>query len=171
MASKEVVSAIEPMAHERDHEEFALGDTLDIKTGLILASLTFLAIQSGEFINSNISSWVRVAQYISVASLIIGGAMATVELWPINYEREATPDKYVNWLENEGQGLTGQSEEEMKSRVAQLLAAGRMERTLERIKTNVAANQRKSRFMRTSFFFMVLSFAVNVGTLFIRLLS
>src|SRR5439155_4526652 len=168
MASDEVLNAIEPLAYERAREEFALGDTLDIKTGLILAALTFLAIQSGELIHSSLPFCQRLLQYISVGSLIIGGILATIELWPIDYDREATPDKYLNWLETESrnQGVTGQPEA-----VASLLAVGRVSRTMERINVNIGSNKRKSLFMRGSFFFMVLAFAANVVTLFIKLLS
>src|ERR1039458_987523 len=91
MASKEIMDLMEPMVFERDRQEFALGDTFDIKTGLILAALTFLAIQSGEFIHGGLSFYCKVAQYVSVGALIIGGILATIELWAIDYEREASP--------------------------------------------------------------------------------
>jgi hypothetical protein len=167
MASQEVLNAIEPLAYERDRQEFALGDTLDIKTGLILAALTFLAIQSGELIHSGLPLSQQILQYISVGALILGGVLATLELWPIDYDREAPPDKYLDWLEAEtqNQGISG------SEAVASLLTKGRLTRTLERINTNFTANKRKSRFMRASFLFVVLSFAANVTTLFIRLLS
>jgi len=166
MASQEVLNAIEPMAYERDRQEFALGDTLDIKTGLILAALTFLAIQSGDLIHSSLPLCQQILQYISVAALVGGGVLATLELWPVDYDRESTPDKYIDWLETESQnrGAAGHPES-----VAAVLAKGRVQRTIERINTNVIANKRKSKFMRASFLFVVLSFAANVATLFIRL--
>jgi hypothetical protein len=165
MASQEVLNAIEPLAYERDRQEFALGDTLDIKTGLILAALTFLAIQSGDLIHAGLPSCQLVLQYISVAALIFGGVLATIELWPVDYDREATPDMYLNWLEAQSRGSTGQEA------VTSLLTRERLEWALKRISTNLAANKRKSRFMRWSFLFVVLSFAANVATLVIRLFS
>lgn len=167
MASQEVLNAIEPIAYERDRQEFALGDTLDIKTGLILAALTFLAIQSGELIHSCMPIWQQVAQYASVGALIIGGILATFELWPIDYAREATPGTYLNWLERESQDKNASD----ATSVAALLTEERLKWTMERINTNLAANKRKSMFMRASFWFVVLSFAANVFTLFIRLIS
>ena len=167
MASKEIMDLMEPMVFERDRQEFALGDTFDIKTGLILAALTFLAIQSGEFIHGGLSFYCKVAQYVSVGALIIGGILATIELWPIDYEREASPDKYLDWLERVKESFAGQPE----VNIAQYATAGRLERALERIKNNVAANKRKSGFMIASFAFIVLSFAANMFTLFMRLLS
>lgn len=164
MASQEVMNAIEPLAYERDRQEFALGDTLDIKTGLILAALTFLAIQSGDLIHAGLPPCQQILQYISVAALILGGVLATLELWPIDYDREATPDIYLNWLEAESKGKSGMD-------VPSILTQERLEWTLKRINTNLAANKRKSRFMRWSFLFVVLSFAANVSTIAIRLLS
>jgi hypothetical protein len=165
MASQEVLNAVESIAYERDRQEFALGDTLDIKTGLILAALTFLAIQSGDFIHGGLPLCQKILQYISVGALIFGGVLATFELWPIDYDREATPDAYLNWLEAESKGKTGQEV------VSSLLTQERLEWTLKRIKTNLAANRRKTRLMYWSFRFVVLSFAANIATLVIRLLS
>ena len=93
MASMEVLQEMESLASERDRQEFALGDTLDIKTGLILAALTFLAIQSGDLIHGGLSQGGKISQTISVAAMIIGGVFVTFELWPIDYYREAPPSR------------------------------------------------------------------------------
>lgn len=166
MASQEVLNAVEPLVYERDKEEFALGDTLDIKTGLILAALTFLAIQSGDLIHGGLPLGQRILQYVSVVALIVGGILSAFELWPVDYDREATPDAYANWLETEkrNQGISGQA-------VVALLTEGRFSRAMERIGTNSRANKRKSKFMRASFLFVILSFGANILTLAIRLLS
>jgi hypothetical protein len=71
------------------------------------------------------------------------------------------------WLEAESQNKGASGPEA----VASLLTQERLTWTLERINTNLTANKRKSRFMRASFLFVVLAFAANVTTLFIRLLS
>ena len=166
MASHEVLNALEPLVCERDRQEFALGDTLDIKTGLILAGLTFLALQSGELIHSGLPLLQKIVQYISVGSLILGGVFAALELRPSDYDREATPDKYLSWLEEESRKVSGNPEA-----IAQRLTNGRVERVIERINTNLSVNQRKSQFMVRSFKFALLSFAANIVTLAIRLFS
>ena len=163
MASQEVLNAVEPLAYERDRQEFALGDTLAIKTGLILAALTFLAIQSGDLIHEGLPLCQKILQYISVAAMIFGGILAALELLPIDYDREATPDVYLNWLE--GQGKSGQEA------VNSALTQERLEWTLKRINTNQAANKIKAFYMCNSFRFVLLSFAANVATLLIRLIS
>jgi hypothetical protein len=167
MAAREVLDVMEPLVYERERQEFALGDTLDIKTGLILAALTFLAIQSGELIHSGLSLSQHVAQYVSVAALIIGGCFAAIELYPIDYDREATPDKYFNWLETVRDTLAGKAE----ANFAEQVAEARIKRAMKRVNNNLAANKRKSKWMIASFFCALLSFAANILTLTIRLLS
>lgn len=166
MASQEVLQAMAPVIYERDRQEFSLGDTLDIKTGLILAALTFLAIQSGELIHFGLPTIQKVIQYISIAALVIGGTFATLELWPSQYEREASPNKYLRWLEVESEKLKRNPEA-----VSALLSNSRLERTLERVSNNLLVNTKKSKFMMASFVCALASFAANVATLFIRLLS
>jgi len=83
---------------ERDRVEFSLGDTLDIKTGLLLASLTFLAIQSGSLMASTLPHAQFVAQIISIGCMVFGAIFCVVELWPRVYMREAMPDEYEAWI-------------------------------------------------------------------------
>ena len=164
MASQEVLNAMEPLIYERDRQEFSLGDALDMKTGLILAVLTFLALQSGELIHSGLPLFQRIVQYISIGSLVLGGILAALELRPANYDREATPEKYLDWLEK--QEVAGNPE-----LIARTLANGRLTRAMERVRSNLAVNKRKSQFMTASFIFALMSFVANIVTLFIRLVS
>jgi hypothetical protein len=166
MASQEVLNAVEPLVYERDRQEFSLGDTLDMKTGLILAGLTFLALESGELIHAGLPLFQKIVQYVSIVSLVVGGVFAALELWPADYDREATPDKYLDWLEKESANCSGNAD-----LVAQRLTGGRLERTMERIKTNLSINKRKSWRMGASFVCALVSFAANVLTLAIRLFS
>ncbi len=69
MASQEVLKAMESLAYERDRQEFALGDTLDIKTGLVLAGLTFLALQTGDLLKGNMSSFQVALQSTSITAV------------------------------------------------------------------------------------------------------
>ena len=166
MASQEVFNAMQPLVYERDRHEFALGDTLDVKTGLIVVALTFLAVQSGHLIYSGLPVCQKIIQYISVISLTLGGIAAALELRPVEYDREATPDKYQSWLEKEVQKIDGNEEH-----VATMLAKGRFDRAMERVNNNLTINKRKSRFMNACFLFALVAFIANGVTLFIRLLS
>ena len=152
---------------ERDREEFSLGDTLDIKTGLILASLTFLAIQSGNLINGRLSLAQTLVQGVSMLALVCGGGLAVLEMWPRNYSREATPDEYAEWFvkSNKHREAYPSIEVSMEDRMreARLLAAR------ERVRTNSDINDRKSWCMFGAFYCLIASFGANVATLVMRL--
>lgn len=168
MASMEVLQEMESLASERDRQEFALGDTLDIKTGLILAALTFLAIQSGDLIHGGLSQGGKIAQTISVAAMIIGGVFVTFELWPIDYYREAPPSKYQAWIaevEKLGQEYPGEIEPVTLDR----LRSARLDSALQSVATNAAINKRKSDLLLRAFLFTMAAFSMNLATLAIRL--
>ena len=116
MATMEVMRAVESAVFERDQQEFALGDTLDIKTGLILAGLTFLAILTSDLMKStgisHVEAWAVLkgsagisiafvqwlAQFVSVLAIIIGGIYSVRVLYPRDYDREPAPSKYLGWI-------------------------------------------------------------------------
>ena len=74
---------------ERDREVFTDKDTFDVKTGLILVILFFLAGQSTEFLRSGVTHIEKCLQFFSIASLILGGIFAVFELWPRTFYQEA----------------------------------------------------------------------------------
>jgi hypothetical protein len=151
---------------ERDRHEFSLGDTLDIKTGLILASLAFLAIQSSSLIDSNskMSIWQMIIQIVSIAALISGGALSVIELWPRNYDREAVPDKYAQWLSD-----MERYQEQYPDAPVDNLRSARLEAAKARVRTNGRINIQKSGYMFLAFYCLMLSFVANVLTLLMRL--
>jgi hypothetical protein len=168
MASNEVLNAMEALTYERDRQEFALGDTLDIKTGLILAALTFLAIQSSDLIHAGLGFYQRLAQYISVASLIIGGALAAAELYPRDYDREAPPSKYQAWIAD-AEERHRQHPSDADPVNAEAFTSARLTSALQSVQTNLAINKKKSQLMICAFFCTMAAFAANVLTLLSRL--
>lgn len=149
---------------ERDRHEFGLGDTLDIKTGLILASLTFLAVQSGGLIEAKLTLSQAIMQTVSITALIFGGALSMVELWPTDYEREALPEKYEQWLDDMRQYVQRYPDADPAN-----LRAARLSSAKARIQKNGRNNRKKSRFMFLAFYCLCASFVANVLTLFMRL--
>lgn len=153
--------------YERDRNEFNLGDTLDIKTGLLLASLTFLAIQSAELIKPGLPLSESIAQAISVLCLIAGGGLCVVELWPRHYVREALPDRYEAWI-SETEKFR-EDEPYAEPITEEKLHSARFSAAMERVRENSAINKRKSSLMFWAFYCLVASFVANVGTLAMRL--
>jgi len=74
------LSELSEYIYERDRHEFNLGDTLDIKTGLLLASLTFLAIQSGGLIGPGLTFTQSLAQSLAILFQVLGGVFCVAEL-------------------------------------------------------------------------------------------
>jgi hypothetical protein len=164
MASLEVLQAMESVASERDRQEFALGDTLDIKTGLILAALTFLAIQSGDLIHNGLSRSGTISQTVSVAALIIGGIFVTLELWPTDYEREASPSQYRAWID-EVDKLEHSYPDSVEPTTLQRFRAARLDSALQSVATNATINKRKSKLLLSAFLCTMVAFAMNLATL------
>jgi hypothetical protein len=150
---------ISEYAFQRDQQEFNLGDTLDIKTGLILAALTFLAIQSGELLRPGITTYVAILQTISITALALGGAFVVFELKPRDYYREEPPSVYISWADElKSKGLD-------ESAIPQKIADRRLTLANERVTANLALNIKKSRAMINAFWFTVAAFGLNLLTL------
>jgi hypothetical protein len=187
MATMEVMHAVESSAFERDQQEFALGDTLDIKTGLILAGVTFLAILTGDLmkstgishgevlatikagapVNNAIVQWS--AQFVSVLAIVGAGIFSVAVLVPRNYDREPVPTKYLNWIQETEAYRVKYPDAGAESVTAEKLIAKRVENAVANIQTNIAHNRRKSALMFIAFNFMVVSLAANIFTLAMRL--
>jgi hypothetical protein len=187
MATMEVMHAVEAAAFERDQQEFALGDTLDIKTGLILAGVTFLAIMTGDLmkstgvshvevfatikgaapINSAFFQWV--ALFVSLLAIIGAGIYSVLVLVPRNYDREPVPMKYLNWIEETEEYRAKYPEAGVEPVTAEKLIAKRVENAIGNIQKNIALNKRKSDLMFVAFTCMAVSFGANTLTLAMRL--
>lgn len=164
-----IITAIESIAYERDRQEFALGDTLDIKTGLILAALTFLAIQTGDLLKTSTTTLQLSLQGFSILALIFGGALAVAELWPRDYEREATPQKYLDWIASIDKYREDYPDTGTAAITIQKLTEERVKAAVSNVQTNLAFNRMKSKLMFASFACVIVSFAVNIAMLVIRL--
>jgi len=154
-------------AFERDAREFSLGDTLDIKTSIILVVLVFLAGQTDTFFHDGLVGDARILQYVSVGAVICGGICAVFELIPRRYSVEATPTEYDTWIAD----LKKRHEKDANPDAVVLERAilGRAKRAKERAETNIAVNERKSNLMTASFYFSAASLGANLITMVMRL--
>ena len=155
----QLAANISEYAFQRDKQEFNLGDTLDIKTGLILAALTFLAIQSGELLKPGVTPLEALLQMFSIAALTLGGVFVVYELKPRDYSREEPPLAYISWAEK----LKSEGVDE--SAIRQRIADRRLNLANERVATNLAINIKKARAMNKAFWFTVTAFGLNLFTL------
>ena len=152
---------------DRDAREFSLGDTLDVKTSVILAVIVFLAAQSEHFFQDSLTPCVRDVQYISAIALVAGGISAVLELIPRNYQAENSPSSYGQWISDLERYYAGQDNADAS--IAEQFVKGYVARTTERIEANIAVNQRKSLWLNVCFISTVVSLAANLFTLITRL--
>ncbi len=183
MATMEVLRAVESAAFERDQQEFALGDTLDIKTGLILAALTFLAIQTGDLMKStgvsHVEVWATILgnrpiswaffqwmlQFVSVLAMIAGGALAIRVLIPREYDREPPPSEYMDWVTKTETYRKDYPETGTEPVTVETLTAKRIANATKNVSKNLALNKRKSDLMFNAFTCTAIAFIVNILTL------
>ena len=181
MAATEVMREVESIAFERDRQEFAMGDTLDIKTGILLAILTFLAILTGDLLKASGISHVEVlatltgnapvsvaffqwiAQFISVVALIVGGFNSIRVLWPRYYNRDSSTMGYRDWIAKVDKQHAEFPETEPVT--VEELARYRLDSAIEGIKENADINKFKSDLMGWTFACIAVSFSANVASL------
>jgi hypothetical protein len=158
--------------YERDRHEFSLGDTLDIKTGLILASLTFLAIQSGDLIKSGLTHLPieqRIMQIVALLAMAIGGVFCALELWPRDYDREAMPEGYERWITETEEYRKAYPENDSGPVTEDMIRSARLISAKKRLAKNGTTNLNKSRYMFVAFYGAIVAFSANMVTLAMRL--
>jgi hypothetical protein len=99
----------------QDEREVDLGDTFDIKTSIALVILIFLATQSAEFLKMPLSSFWHLIQQLSVASLVIAGVLALIELIPRDYRLRMPPDTFLNYCKSLNSSFSSHSWRTLRS--------------------------------------------------------
>lgn len=163
MASTELQRLWWQRIFERDREEYTFGDTLDVKTGLILVILIFLTGQSTELFKSSVTYFEKCLQLLSIASLIVGGFFAIFELWPRRFLQEAEPQEYDERLT-----LLRKYYADEPNAEEYALTKAFEERVVvahQRIRENSEINGKKSSLLNKSFYCVLLSLAANLATL------
>lgn len=148
---------------ERDKQQYALGDTYDIKTSIVLVGLTFLAVQSSDLLKLSQSPIEHAAAYTAILVLAIGGILTAIELWPRKYSSGANPEQWITWLLETERHY--QPEGDVAKKVLQRSREVRMEQALECIRKNQGINEKKYWFMVGSLGCAVIAFALNIATL------
>lgn len=154
-------------AKEQDERELALGDTLDIKTSIVLVIITFLATQSETLLKATEKlRWWHIAQRCSVVFLVIAGLLAIAELIPRKYRFRMPLDEFLPWangvldsykrrpnlLDPETEAVAHIENEEI-------------EKAKDRFLANREINDSKSRFMKWSFRATFAALLLNLATL------
>ncbi len=146
--------------------EFSTGDVLDVKAGLLLVMLIFLAEQAGALFQGTLSSAQVALEWVSILSLIVGGVLAIVQLIPKKYSVLSSPIKYGKWLEDLQVHYSGEQDPDAKA--LQLAEHTDTVQAVERVQGNIALNKKKVLLVKLCFYCVSVSFAANMLALTIR---
>ena len=151
--------------HEQDEREFALGDTFDIKTSIALVIITFLATQSADFLKTSLSVSFHRVQIASVICIVGAGILTLFELFPRKYRLRMAPDKFLQWVDETKKHYGANGEADPVSSTVERIHNVEIETIKDRIASNSAINEKKSRLMEWSFYFVMAAVILNLSTL------
>jgi hypothetical protein len=145
---------------ERDRIELSTGDVLDVKAGLLLVMLVFLAEQTSNIFQANLNAFQAFLDWVSILGLIIGGLLAVVQLMPKKYSVLSYPGAYEKWLH----GLRSLYSEEKnpEAEVMRVAEDAEISQAVERIDRNLELNRNKIRLIKLCFYCVIATFLANI---------
>jgi len=155
------MNILRDMTLDRDKQELSLGDTLDVKAGILLALIAVLATISGTLLaDSHLDKRYAVAQMVSLCVVVVGAVCAVWTLIPRNYYLPGAPAEYKGYIENMELAFPGDPEEAERR-----TAAGIAQMADQRIEKNHKINALKSRWLTYAFFPALVALMIDLGTL------
>lgn len=153
-------------AKSQDDLEFSLGDTLDIKSSILLVVITFLAAQSSGFISKNpaLASYWHCVQIIAVLLLVTAGVLILIELLPRRYAARMAPDAFLDWIAQLERFY--ENEPDRASKILDLIYKAETEKVRVRFARNSHTNALKSRLVEWAFRCALVALMLNLATLF-----
>jgi hypothetical protein len=163
--SEELQRVITEHLPAQDEITFALGDTLDIKTSIILVVIVFFATQSGMFLALSVPRHWHNLQIISVSFLVVAGLLALLELWPVEYKTRMADEQFLGWVSEIKDFYSHQDVENPESKMIERIHTVDIQRTRERLVVNSRLNAWKGWAMRWSYYTMMVAVVLNLATL------
>lgn len=159
-------ATVEEFVKSQDQLEFQLGDTLDIKTSIVLVVITFLAAQSTDFLRATpaLSPFWHYMQVLSVLCLIMAAGMALYELFPREYTVRMAPAEFLEWVRK--LSVFYKDDIDAESKIVDAIGDAELEKIKTRFARNSAINAAKSKLLEWSFYFMLVTLVLNLFTLF-----
>jgi hypothetical protein len=155
---------IEEHLRAQNSLEYALGDTLDIKTSIALVVITFLATQSASFLALNMPRHWHNIQVLSVICLCLAGLLAVVELVPRVYKVGLKPSEFATWVKGV-QAFYNADAAHSEQRTLDFIRRKQIEQLERRFEHNSKLNARKSLAVTGSFYLTILALVLNLLTL------
>ena len=154
---------------ERDRIELSTGDVLDVKAGLLLVMLIFLAEQLESIFRGDLTLLQKSLEWVSILGLIFGGLLAILQLIPKKYDVLSLPTKYQKWLDELRKHYSEEANPERE--VLKFAEEKEITQAIERVEKNRDINKKKVRLAKLCFYCVIASFSANIAVLAIRHLS
>jgi hypothetical protein len=148
----------------KDDLVFKLGDTLDMKSSIVLVVITFLGTQTAYFFDKHPSGLAHSFQVASVMFLALATLAAIVGLWPRNYWM-TQPEKLVTNRIEELTEYFSKESGDLESNVLGQLGLDEIGWATKRIADNKIKNTDKAHCLYTAFAGTALALLCNVLTL------
>jgi hypothetical protein len=154
-------SILHDITMERDQQELSLGDTLDVKAGILLALIAVLATISGTLLSdSHLERFYGVGQMVSLCVIAVGAFFAVWTLIPRNYWLPGSPITYEKYLEEMELAFSdnpGEGERQATVGITKMAA--------ERVQKNHEHNADKSRWLTCAFVPVLIALTIDLATL------
>lgn len=160
----EVLAKLCEEALKEDAFELSIGDTIDMKTGIVLAAIGFVGALSGIILFvQNMPIILKLAQAVSILAMSVSVILAFVALWPVAYLVETSVDELERWISELAQFY--EAERDAEAKILEEMSREKYTRAKERITANREVNARKLLFMSWSLKTVFLASAIDIATL------
>jgi hypothetical protein len=145
--------------------EYQLGDTLDIKTSIVLVVITFLATLSSGLLTTQMPRHWHNIQLASVGCLIFAGLLSVWELIPRTYKVGLAPDKFFEWVQGVKTFYGAEGVSDPDERSLEFIHRKRIDQLRARFTHNRTINAMKSNVVTCVFILTFASLILNLSTL------
>lgn len=147
-----------------DELNYSVGDTLDVKSSIILVVITILGTISGGIIaTQQLPTAIKVIQVIGVLALVIAGVLSLIALWPRNFSVPPAPEKLRNYLNEWVEYYAGEAQAEEKASAEFESEEQRL--ALERISVNGRLASWKSKLNSAAFYATAVAVLMELASL------
>jgi hypothetical protein len=148
----------------KDDLVFKLGDTLDVKSSIVMVVITFVGTETAYFFTKDLSGTTHVFQCISVFFLVLATVFSIAGLWPRDYWMMKPEDLSIGYAATLRDHYSQNGEAAEQSILDNLISA-ETDWAIARIKDNGKINKQKAQWLNVAFGSTALAILFNVLTL------
>jgi hypothetical protein len=107
--------SIRELTKRVDELNYAVGDTLDVKSSIILVVITLLGTVSGGIVaTANLPATIKLVQSAAVLALVVAGVLTLIALWPREFSIPPRPERHWDYLNGLEQYYAGEPHAEQR---------------------------------------------------------